>query len=438
MSAPTGQAPPRPQVGFSPESPPASTLSTTPLVRAPARRDPRQDPEPGDLLELGGIVWRVTAADEARVTWDVVDGPCKGEKHSCPRLHWPRTTKARQVVHRDLKPANVLPAEAAHGLDPKEQPANAETTPESHPVAPARAQGVADRDVKPENVLPEREAKGLRALYQLRDGANRVTTTLDQILEASGLSPTTWQDRCWPALERQGLVTTWLDPIPGKGNRKMRRYELTAEGLAAAGALAFPDTGVGPVSGTVSARCRPGVSSGLPSKSNGEAKKEEQEEAPPAAGPDTARDPVSAPVSGIDGAALLAVVQVIGDAVKAMADQTRATHVLIELLAARLTPQALPPCPRCQAPQVIKDGRNGPFPACTRFPDCKPATKSRTSTREAAEAARAEIEAADERARVEQAARTRALLERQAADQEAKQARLFSAPTAPTARRGAT
>lgn len=463
MSAPTGQAPPRPQVE-STSSPPPSTLSTP--GKRPKPRDPLKDPEAGELfvtkaglwrrvLEVsagGGVTfdwphwpdvpaqavtggaWRAWASAHRAMFQKILQPQIPGVPHPFDPAHGGGF--ARGVTHRDIKPANMLAAADTSAIPSKEPQATAETA--SRTTADP-APGT-DRDLKPANVLCERDAKALRGLYQLRDGAGVVRGTLAQILRASGISPTTWQDRARPSLERLGLIRSWLDPIPGAGARLTRCCQITPEGLEVARTIeGVPDTaGVGPVSGTVSARCRPGASSLSSPNSTGEAKKQPNQETPA----DTASPtPVPAPVSGPtppppDLEALLArALAVIEEQARTIAELSARVGAAPAQQTKNIDEGEGGPCPDCGAPTVQRRNptTGARFLGCSTFPTCSttrslepggasapPKRPGKAAKREEAERARAEIEEVDRRSAEEQAARTRALLERQAQEQQAK------------------
>lgn len=334
---------PRSQVGDSTSSPRLSTPGE--------KHDPRFEPEPGDVLEAGGIRRRVVAREHDLVTFDLPTLPNEGAK-GVTLATWQRWAKRAGIVDRDLKPANTPGAqrESANGAQ--------------HPAPIAET-------TKPEK-LSARDAAALGALRQLRDGSGRVPAALGQLLDAAQLKPTTWE-RAVKSLVGLGLLKTWTDEETRPNGRRyeVRRYELTREGQAVTDAGTDTAESVRHRSGVGAESVRHPL--GFVSKSSTEEKKEHTHQDTAPIPPESARsrsgvgEAESVPPS--DLALLLArALDVIEAQAKVIAELSGGGAKA----ATTKDPAALPPCERCNAPTVLREGPHGPFPGCSRYPACKP------------------------------------------------------------------
>jgi hypothetical protein len=65
-------------------------------------RSPVTDPQPGDVVSLGGALRRrVVAVEVGRVAWTLEAGPDPGRIRSCSLDHWRRTFGERRPWHSD-------------------------------------------------------------------------------------------------------------------------------------------------------------------------------------------------------------------------------------------------------------------------------------------------------------------------------------------------
>lgn len=356
MSTPTDQAPPRPHVST-------------------RKRDPRRDPQPGDRLEQGGIVWTVLEADGSVVSWRV-EG--MDEAHHCSREHWPRTTRARQVL--------------------------------TH------------RDPKPENMLTDRVH---RALYALRDYTHGEPH--ESLCQRSRLTHGSWQ-RAVGDLKRGGLVVV---SIERQGRTVRACYSLTPEGTRLASTLtqptSQPTTQPNPSVGSVDAAhlgpvgCSSSSSSLL--KPKAEEKKEERPTQPTLAAHDAAHA-----AQPTDAAALLAPIldtlRLLMEPIARMLEEQGKTQAALaatlERIAYALPGAPLAPCP-CGSPREAKVNRTTGehYVACLKGKACPTKQEARGEQPKASPmrvaSARAAILAVDQRTKADIEAERRGIRPRPAA-----------------------
>lgn len=200
MSAPTGQAPPRP-------------------------RDPLKDPEPGEVFVTKLGLWRRVLEVGAGVTFDWPHWPEVGTR-TATRGAWRAWASAhgvlfqsalspqlpgvphpfdpahgggfarRAVAHRDGKPENVLTTSGCAPIPPQEHSAIGETASQATPAPRAAAHRPSDRD--------------LRAMGAIEQGERESTDGWDRSprarrLERSGLTWPQWRGAV-PSLLKAGRV----------------------------------------------------------------------------------------------------------------------------------------------------------------------------------------------------------------------------------------
>ena len=231
--------------------------------------------------------------------------------------------------------------------------------------------------------LNNRDARALLALFAHRDhGTLVVMASQSQLLRASSLPATTWQDRAIPSLERLGLVRT---QAVQRSHYRAVQYTLTTLGVEAAKTTPLPqyETAPGSSNGVVSgsSRGRTSFSSSFLDLLEGTKKKEEEDTTPP-------HDPAGV----VPGSSTGAVSELnLAQALAAIAAQQRTIDALMAKVG--LLPET------CSCGQVkvektnTKDGSK--FKACPLFKACphyskaeSPAAESARKSREAAEKTR--------------------------------------------------
>lgn len=343
------------------------------------RRDPRKDPQPGDLLVQDALFRRVLSLEDGRVTWDWPHFPERGPSTSTLGA-W-RAWAKRATTRSSLGPLRPgvapppLPASQArdgatpNGATNPADPAEGGHREQASPATQAdEAPDTSRRDLKPANVLSERDACALLTVYDLRDGSGwaRVARRQD-LLDRSGLVLSAWQ-RAVASLERAGLLV--VEVVPARESRPSG-YQLAGQALeVAASLLAAGDPRLGRVGRGGSA---PGSGAGsrtdLPPKHPASKKKNNEVPDPP-----TRPSPLADPTQPADLAAVLA------RALDVLDGHARALAALVERLGPASAP-APPPevrpgtCERCGAPEVVRQGKFGPFAACPHYPRCKPGRK---------------------------------------------------------------
>lgn len=230
--------------------------------------------------------------------------------------------------------------------------------------------------------LTDRQIRGLVVLYAHRDhSTGKVMASQSQLLRASSLKATTWQDSVIPALVALGLVSTAMET---RGHYRAMAYTLTPEGLALAPTLPVPSgsshsetarSGSSVGSSRVVSGSSPGRLSSSSSSFWDQNKKEEKTE--------TTRDdpPGSSTRPGDDPEPSRAV---LAETLKEAVETIRELHETIRSLA---TQQGLvsPKC-ECGKDKTLKtntkDGSK--FWACPLFKKCPHYSKEPTGAQKAA------------------------------------------------------
>jgi hypothetical protein len=348
-------------------------------------------PHVGAVYERGlGMEWRVLSAGPATVDYEVLSS---GERHSLSLKHWNR--QPLRLVRRDLKPQNDLAAHGTSANAPQEQGAIAEST--SGTTGSRRAgtpRGALAEDAPPAPSFERVKhwpASSATVFDTLRSRCAPEGGLVDALprrdwLALSGLERGAWLRGVKP-LVSMGLVEAWPERC---GRVDELRFRLTARGLFESRARSSEPVATGPRAGgePVTEPVRAGGRAALDGSSsspdsNGEEKKEPTNQ-PGSCNPSEPVGATSEPVERAGGLEAL-VAALPPSLLEAVEGYLRAQTAL---LLKQVEPPKLDPCERCGAPQRLATNKKTgeKFPACTRYPACKPGSQRRAQSPEEREA----------------------------------------------------